>query len=423
MASAAWRLPLLAVLLFGAFFFVDCQSLAAQSFDGDDAEEALADAVGSGNAARRLAYLVVAGVGIALAIGHSESLTRRPRPMAIVLTGYLALVAASVIWSADAAMTTRRVLAFSCFTFGAWGLSRRLSLRDLAVVCLMVTSALVLLSIAAELLRGTFQPWVADFRFYGTSHPNQIAMYCATVCLSAACLASVPGSPRRLLAALFIVGLIVLLLTKSRTGTAAFAAAFAALWILKSVREGRYLIPLAVLTLLTGGALVASCCGMDLAKHLPNAVLLGRAHETDDPLDGRSELWEELTQHIQERPVLGYGYGGFWNARRVEDFSAEFHWGINGAHSAILETALAVGWLGLAMVAILIFMGMGQALADYWRHPSAASAFLFVMLVYGLVHGLAESCFGLVPFLILCGLTRLAFPPPAGIEAQEVNEV
>ena len=411
------RLLLLAALLLGAFFFVDCHSLAAQSLDADEAEEALANAVGSGSAPRRVAYLVVAGIGIVLAIGHSQYSLRRPRPMAIVLSGYLALVAASILWSTDAAMTARRVLAFSCFAVGAWGLSRRLSLRDLAVVCLVVTAALLVLAVGAEFLHGTFRPWAADFRFTGTTHPNQTAMYCAGLCLTAACLADVPGSPRRLLAGLFVAGLILLLLTRSRTGTAAFGVAFAVLWILKSVREKRLLVPVAALTLLTAGALVASCCGVDLAKQLPNAIMLGRGNETEDPLNGRSELWEELVHAIQQRPLLGYGYGSFWNASRVEDFSAEFHWGINGAHSAVLETALAVGWLGLAMVAILIVLGLGQALADYWRDPSAASAFLFVLLLYGLVHGMAESCFGLVPFLILCGLVRLAFPP------QEVNGV
>jgi O-antigen ligase len=408
------RLLLLAAMLAGAFFFVDCHSLAPQSLDGDEAEEVLADAVGSGSMARRVAYLVVAGTGLVLAAGHSETLARRLRPMAIVLTGYLTLVAASVLWSTDAAMTVRRVLAFSCFAVGAWGLSRRLSLRDLAVLCLVVTAAYMLLAVGAELLYGTFQPWATDFRFRGTTHPNQSAMYCASLCLAAACLAGVPGSPRRLLAGLFVAGLMLLVLTRSRTGTAAFGVAFVALWIVKSIRERRLLVPMAALTLLTAGALVASCCGVDLAKHLPNAVLLGRAHETDDPLNGRSELWEELFQSIQERPVLGYGYGSFWNASRVQEFSTEFHWGINGAHSAILETALAVGWLGLAVVALLIVLGLGQALADYWRNPSAASAFLFVMLVYGLVHGMAESCFGLIPFLILCGLMRLAFPPQHG---------
>ena len=33
-------------------------------------------------------------------------------------------------------------------------------------------------------------------------------------------------------------------------------------------------------------------------------------------------LWTELLGYVKQRPILGYGYDSFWNARHIEDVTA-----------------------------------------------------------------------------------------------------
>jgi O-antigen ligase len=69
----------------------------------------------------------------------------------------------------------------------------------------------------------------------------------------------------------------------------------------------------------------------------------------DSTLTGRVYLWHEVVKLIGERPVLGWGYRAMWQPgdqiTRVLDSYAGFE--APGAHSAVLEIALGVGWLGV----------------------------------------------------------------------------
>ncbi|MGE5199097.1 MAG: O-antigen ligase family protein, partial [Rhodospirillaceae bacterium] len=107
-------------------------------------------------------------------------------------------------------------------------------------------------------------------------------------------------------------------------------------------------------------------------------------------LTGRTDLWQSLLHYVYERPLLGYGYGGFWTPHRLTALAQREGWELGSAHSQYFEIALSLGVLGLA-----VFCGTGLAalrrlLSGYWRSRSDCYAFgaaLIVLVAVGMFAG------------------------------------
>ena len=88
--------------------------------------------------------------------------------------------------------------------------------------------------------------------------------------------------------------------------------------------------------------------------------MLGR----DTTLTGRTELWPSVIALIEQRPVLGWGYRAMWQpddpARIVIDQINT--WGASSSHNAFLEIALQLGLVGLAILAVIIFVALMRGL-------------------------------------------------------------
>ncbi|MEC4817162.1 MAG: O-antigen ligase family protein [Scytonema sp. PMC 1069.18] len=85
--------------------------------------------------------------------------------------------------------------------------------------------------------------------------------------------------------------------------------------------------------------------------------------EKDMGFNGRESLWDYLIERGLERPWLGYGYAGFWT-NPIEGLGVAIAapWlggageGGGNAHSSYIETFLQLGWLGLSLLALSLFM-------------------------------------------------------------------
>ena len=79
----------------------------------------------------------------------------------------------------------------------------------------------------------------------------------------------------------------------------------------------------------------------------------------------RTEIYAEVWRSIVKHPVLGYGFGGFWSPESLEArrIGLAIGWtNIGYAESGILEVALQIGALGvallMAMIAGAVFQGV-----------------------------------------------------------------
>ena len=107
-------------------------------------------------------------------------------------------------------------------------------------------------------------------------------------------------------------------------------------------------IPLFVLNALTVGSVFDSRFA-DILKLLP----------VDTTFTGRSGIWEFAISSLALRPFLGYGFAAFWGTDSIEKLvkNDQLEWAASASHShnGYLDTALTLGYPGLALI-IFIFV-------------------------------------------------------------------
>ena len=76
----------------------------------------------------------------------------------------------------------------------------------------------------------------------------------------------------------------------------------------------------------------------------------------DPTLTGRTEIWAYVIQDIWMKPLLGWGYFGFWQLTNPAalEISNAVHWIVPQAHNGLLEFLLNVGVLGTALFAFIL---------------------------------------------------------------------
>ena len=401
------------VVLTAAFYGVEHRNdQVSNSETFTNTAEEVVDKLAEGDMVRRIAIPALGLFGVLMLLRRDGSPLDIRSQLGWLLCGFLAWCAASVLWSVDPPMTVRHFVVLVLCTIGAAGVARQVTMRELCLITLVVTTILVMNSVRTEIVLGTFRPLSPQYRFSGTLHPNVQAPYCATMALAAACLASRAKRGRVLLWVLCLTAVVLLLLTKSRTATAAFLVglllyvAFDASW------PKRLLGGLAIIW--AGSTLVWLCLlsGWDIERKIVDVALIGRQEEADS-LAGRIPLWSTLMPHVQEHLLLGHGYQTFWNPRRIEKFSQTFQFALSDGHSAYLDMALDLGLIGAGLCLVSIWVGIRLAADRYRASGDIGCSFLFALLACRSVNALMESNFAaptsFVPFVMICGLAQLAF--------------
>jgi exopolysaccharide production protein ExoQ len=394
----------------GLVFFVaghDFHVSLAESYT-QNAEE-MEIAASGGNNLRRAAFVVVGAWGcLLLAIARTPL---RVDPLLASGMGLLlGLAAMSFVWADDPGMCLRRLLTLLCGVTAAVGVARTLSLREISWLAVWILGSLAIVGVLTEISLGTFKPWAADYRFAGTVHPNTQGPALAMLCLAAFTLAQ-DGSRASLPPWLvFVAGLGLLLLTKSRTTTAAIVVALAAVQFVKTKLTTKLAGAMACAGLGGLALWLLFVFGFDPLTDFRDALLLGRAEESDT-LSGRAFIWPELLGYASSHVWLGYGYESFWTAERIDQISSALGWGLREAHNAYLEVVLWLGVAGLTLLLINVAAGLSASVRQ-WR-LSGDSVFLLPagMLVFGLINAGFESgmvVMSLTPFLLGCMLMRLA---------------
>ncbi|MFN6569669.1 O-antigen ligase [Dendronalium sp. ChiSLP03b] len=106
-----------------------------------------------------------------------------------------------------------------------------------------------------------------------------------------------------------------------------------------------------------------------------NVEALVGASGKDLTFNGRSDLWEAVIYKVWERPLLGYGYYGFWTSPAASNLRATYEWASN-AHNGFLELLLELGFLGFLIfaagfirffvMALTRIVSVAKKPEDYW---------------------------------------------------------
>jgi exopolysaccharide production protein ExoQ len=388
---------------------------AGETIDYDQVSDLVAEA-GSTNLLRQISFLSIGVVGIVLMWMQARD---RSTTNAWLISGCFlecALMLASCVWADDSFQTFKRSLVTLLVLIAAVGVGKQWRTRELLLFVAVVTSTYLLIGISAEIVQGSFT-LSNTHRLAGTQHPNTQGVNCALLALAsfslfAASLREKLSLTGMLWLVLAVVGVACLLLTRSRSATIALGCAFIAFMFLGASRNRKVLYASAILQLAAIGGVL--WYASDSQDGFVSAVKMGREQDTAEitTLTGRIPIWGAVLERVGERPMFGYGFGGFWTSRRVEEFSSLFNWTFMHSHSAYLETLLNVGIVGLLLGLTVVTGTIVASLRAFRRTGDQGFRFVVALFLFALVHGALDSNFardGIETFIGALAIAVVAF--------------
>jgi O-antigen ligase len=90
--------------------------------------------------------------------------------------------------------------------------------------------------------------------------------------------------------------------------------------------------------------------------------------------------------------LVGTGYESFWLGPRLEKLWTIYWWHPNEAHNGYIEIYINLGWIGLALLAIVLAAGYRTVLAAYRRDLPLANLRLAYFLT-GMAYNFTEAAF------------------------------
>ena len=110
-------------------------------------------------------------------------------------------------------------------------------------------------------------------------------------------------------------------------------------------------------------------------------------------LTGRDDIWPALWHMVSQKPLLGYGYKGFWGPfGGPADFVRQIAgWPVPNAHNGYIEIFLAVGWIGAILFFSNFLITTVKSLQMERLTKENYSIFPVIFLVFMVLSNLTES--------------------------------
>lgn len=323
--------------------------------------------------------------GVALAVRAKPTLQRTPRALWVFLGWCLVTTLWSHWWAATLASMVAQVLcALVAFVIASTLTWRRiLDALSLAMRWVLLLS-LVFEAVVAVVVRHPIAP---VWSHYGDRHVPDAFYFSRAELFTGGRIQGLPGNANllamvALLAAIavavqladgrirraraigwLVVAAVVFLLARSSTVVVATVVvavvALLALWIRRTPTERRTPRYLAV----AGAAVVV--VGVGVAAR---GVLLGLLGKSSD-LTGRGEIWSQVQGLIDQHPVVGWGWIGYWwpSIPTLADLAHRKGVTYLQAHDAYLDVWMQTGLIGLVLFAIYVVTTLSRSWASATR--------------------------------------------------------
>lgn len=276
-----------------------------------------------------------------------------------LIVAVVALATASVLWSDYPAITVRRSGSLVVATIWAWYFGARYEPREMISLIALSMAGMAILS--AMVIALAPQIGIADLPdppgWRGIfSQKNNLGAIMAIGTIT--CFYLVTTEPRTRIWALPALILCAGLLYKSESRTAwliglACPFVMSAFKLMNNRRHVAVMAWFAFVTILIPSAILVT----DDLRFITE--LSGR----DSTFTGRTPLWEELVGFIKERPILGFGFGGFWveDSANVDYVWRSIGWMAPNAHNGWIDAAVELGVVGSLLVAVQLLSLMISA--------------------------------------------------------------
>jgi exopolysaccharide production protein ExoQ len=216
-----------------------------------------------------------------------------------------------------------------------------------------------------------------------------------------------PNRRQRMLVLGVLLAMVVWLLWMCNSMTSIVALATGAAVMMVSTRPTFRRIPAFVHILVLA---VPACTFYSLFFASSLVQGLGR----DPTLTGRTDAWD-LVLSIPNDRLVGAGYESFWlGSRLLKMWELIPGLKIQEAHNGYIEMFLNLGWIGVALLAILIATGYRNVIGAYRRNPNIGSLRIALFLA-SVNTGFTEAAFRMMgPLWVVFLLATIAVPVDAG---------
>ena len=304
-------------------------------------------------------------------------------PILILL---LLWVWSSAFWSFDIDVTLRRALSLTVFTLLACYLALRHNLDSILKIMAWICLALLVVNLLFILFSPSLSTMPDGRGLRGVyTHKNGLGEF---LILAIALLP--PAIKLRLVSpALGWTGTFValLLLIPVYSATAIVVAFFV---LATYAILGVWKLPFKVATAVTFLGMSILCfVALGITVNLD---LIFEALGRDTTFTGRTELWAYAWKMIQQRWVLGYGYGAFWEVEAFSRYAADsLLWIIPNAHSGYLDLLLDLGVVGLLLFGGVLAVMINRAFVALKSSSFEIGSLVLVLLVAYNLRAIVES--------------------------------
>ena len=363
----------------------------AHPIDEQSSAELAQDAQ-EGNVANRVVVITLGTIGATLLVRNRARLRFNGFLFPILLSFFFWTML-SVLWADDPSLTGRRLVALAFMVAFSAGCVARMNEDVLTVFIAGIPALNIVPGVMAEIWYGRFQLF-GSHRYGGTApHPNVQAASLSVASILLCWLAwRTRGSSRIGFGAAAVAVFAFLIMTGSRTSILAVLAALAFSFILTIFRHNKrlFLVVLAGCLLLTGMSGLFFLSTGSSGDPVTHALHRNGDDGDAGSFNGRVELWQQCLKFVAKRPLGGYGYGGFWTAKRIEAISQDQTWAIQQSHSAYIEELLALGIPGAILYVAVLFTSLWMCVRRFLQHRDAYGAWAAV-LIFIVIHNLTES--------------------------------
>ena len=109
----------------------------------------------------------------------------------------------------------------------------------------------------------------------------------------------------------------------------------------------------------------------------------------DTTLTGRTAVWA-LVLRMTGNPLFGTGFESFWLGPRLEKIWQTYWWHPNEAHNGYIEVFLNLGWIGVLLLAILMFAAYRNAMRAY-RNDRSTGMLRLAYFIVAVIYNFTES--------------------------------
>ncbi|MBP2314930.1 O-antigen ligase family protein [Azospirillum soli] len=337
-----------------------------------------------------LMYFMAVYVLILALITSRPSLALRIPTASPALSMIVVLTFLSAIWSLYPDATLRRSVAFLFTTLFGLYLALRYTFPEIirmiatALSILLVMSYVVVFAVPSIGLDAHMHVGAWKGIFWQKNVTGRMMVW-LVLCLL--WLDWMREGKRWLVRSLLLGALLLIVMSRSGTGLVTSILVASVLFVTSFVRgDIRRFAP--GMAFIGAVAVIAAIGGATFWHDI--LYMLGR----DPTLTGRTVLWEHTLHSIQDRFLLGYGYGAYWFGAYGPGSMFIHGWGIDSAHNGWIEVWLDLGLPGVILIAMILGRILIQGFfANRYAANRGEPAWIFTLGCAFLLISISESVF------------------------------